>query len=219
MTEVDYYENVRQKLVLGPLNAPKHRKIIKLMKVFWNEEEIKILSHFESADKSITLKQLEEKTGIPKNEIKRILARSVEVGTISKSLTKYCLEPIIPGIFEKYFQRRRDTKENEIMAAKLYRDIIKEVMPQNSLESDFRLFIPVLPIEAEEKLIEINEAFDVQSQALPYELVKRLIDKNEHFAVIDCQCRLIAELSGETCKVAPASMGCFLVGLAAQNAV
>ena len=52
MTEVDYYDVVRQKLVLGPLNAPKHRKIIKLMKIFWNDEEIKLLSHFESADKS-----------------------------------------------------------------------------------------------------------------------------------------------------------------------
>ncbi len=38
MTELDYYDIVRQKLVLGPLNAPKHRKVTKLLKVFWNEE-------------------------------------------------------------------------------------------------------------------------------------------------------------------------------------
>ena len=45
------------------------------------------------------------------------------------------------------------------------------------------------------------------------------MDKNEIFAVIDCQCRLIGELSGEPCKVAPAAMGCFMVGIGAQNAV
>jgi len=70
MTEIDHYENVRQKLVLGPLSAPKNKKIIKLLKIFWNEDEIKILSHFESADKWVSLKELEERIGIPKNEIK-----------------------------------------------------------------------------------------------------------------------------------------------------
>ncbi len=58
MTEIDYYDIVRQKLILGPLIAPKHRKIIKLMKVFWNEEEIKLLSHFDSAEKWNSIRQL-----------------------------------------------------------------------------------------------------------------------------------------------------------------
>ena len=63
MTEVDYYEAVRQKLVLGPLKYPKHRKIKKLLKVFWNEEEIKLISHFDTADKNISLSQLAERSG------------------------------------------------------------------------------------------------------------------------------------------------------------
>lgn len=213
MTEANYYEQVRQKLVLGPINAPKHKKIIKLMKIFWNEEEIKILSHFDSADKSITLKQLEKRSGVPKNELKKILSRSVDIGTIGKVGGKYCLDPIIPGIFEKYFQRRRDTKENQIEAAKLYRDIMKEVMPQTHFESDFNLFRPLLPIEADEKLIEINESYDIQSQTLSYETVKNLIERHEKFAVIPCQCRLIGEMSGEPCEVAPAEMGCFIGGV------
>ena len=62
MTEVDYYENVRQKLTLGHNQIPpppKHKLIYKLLKLFWNEEEIKILAHFHSAAKSITLEELE----------------------------------------------------------------------------------------------------------------------------------------------------------------
>ena len=104
MTEVDYYDIVRQKLVLGPLSSPKHRKVIKLMKVFWNEEEIKLLSHFDSADKHLSLKQLVERSGMSKDEIKQLLRRSLRNGTVTKIGTKYCLEPIIPGIFEKYYQ-------------------------------------------------------------------------------------------------------------------
>ncbi|KKL04584.1 hypothetical protein LCGC14_2614620, partial [marine sediment metagenome] len=45
MSEIDNYEIVRQKLTLGPLVTPKHRKVKKLLKIFWNEEEIKLLSH------------------------------------------------------------------------------------------------------------------------------------------------------------------------------
>ena len=157
MVESDYYEIVRQKLTLGPLKSPKHKKIIELMKVFWTEEEIKILVHFESADKSIPLKKLAEKTGIPKQELKQKLSRLVKVGTIHNIGLKYALEPLLPGVFEKYFQRRTDTEENQLKAAKLYRDIMKEVMPSEHYESGFKLFRPLLPLEAQDKLIEINK--------------------------------------------------------------
>lgn len=219
MVETNYYEIVRQKLTLGPLSAPKHKSIMKLLKVFWNEEEIKLVSQFENADKWTSIKELEEKTGIPKKEIKDILKRSIDIGTISKAGTKYCVDPIIPGVFEKYFQRKRDTKENQLQAAKLYRDIMKNVMPQGNLESDWRLFRPLLPLEAKDKLIQINKDFDVQSQVMPYELVKETIEKNDTFGVIACQCRLIGEMSGEPCEVAPSEMGCFIVGPAAKMMV
>jgi Pyruvate/2-oxoacid:ferredoxin oxidoreductase delta subunit len=219
MSESDLYEIVRQKMVLGPLYAPKHKSITKLLKLFWNEQEIKILSHFESADKWVTINELEERTGIPRKEIRIILASSVEKGTIDRNMNKYCLLPVIPGIFERYYQRRKDTEENHIKAAELYRNIMKDVLSQAIFEKNFKIFRPLLPIEAEDKLIEINTEFNVQSQALPYELVKNLIDKNEEFAVIPCQCRLIGELSGEPCKIAPSEMGCFIVGLGAQRAI
>jgi Pyruvate/2-oxoacid:ferredoxin oxidoreductase delta subunit len=215
MVEIDYYDIVRQKMNLGPLLHPKHKKITALLKAFWNEEEIKILAQFETADKSITLKKLEEKTGIAKNDLKKVLSRSVKVGTLHKMGNKYALEPILPGIFEKYFQRRADTKENELLVAQLYRDLMKEVFPQSQFESDFKIFRPLLPLDAQEKLIEINEEYDVQAQAYPYETVLETVKNNDQFTVIPCQCRLIGELSGEPCEVAPAEMGCFVVGGAA----
>ncbi|MFX1281229.1 MAG: 4Fe-4S dicluster domain-containing protein [Promethearchaeota archaeon] len=219
MVETDHYEIVRRKLVLGPLKSPKHKKIKNLMKVFWNEDEIKLISHFETADKYNSLRQLEERSGIPKDEIKKLLSRSVKNGTITRSGSKYCLEPIIPGIFEKYFQRSNDTEENLKRAAILYRDLMKEVIPQQAHEMKWKLFRPLLPVEANEKLIEINKEFDVQSQTLPYETVMNLINKHDQFCSITCQCRLIGELSGEPCEVAPADMGCLVAGPAAQMMV
>ncbi len=221
MSEVDNYEIVRQKLTLGPLTTPKHRKIRKLLKIFWNEKEINLLSHFGPADEYNSLKQLQERSGLPKDEIKQILRNPLRKGTISRRGTKYSLEPVLPGIFERYFQRSRDTEENLKKAAKLYWDLFKELVPQgnNLADKDWSLFRPLLPLEADEKIIEINEEFDVQSQTLPYESVKNLIDKFEQFAVITCQCRLVAELSGEPCKVAPSEMGCFIAGPASQTVI
>ncbi|MHA2181249.1 MAG: 4Fe-4S binding protein [Promethearchaeota archaeon] len=217
MTEVDYYEAVRQKLVIGPLKTPKHRKITKLMKIFWNKEEIKLLSHFDRADQWTSIKQLEERSGLSKDEIKQILRKPRIKGTISKRGTKYCLEPILPGIFEKYFQRSRDTEENIQKAAEIYWYFIKEIAPQYAFsEKGWSLLRPLLPLETEEKLIEINKDFDVQSQTLPYETVKNIIEKHDQFTVITCQCRLVGELSGEPCEVAPAEMGCFIAGPAGQ---
>ena len=138
MKEVDYYEHVRLNLVLGPLQAPKHKKIIELMKVFWTEEDIKILYHFDKVGNWVSGKQLEEKTGIPKVEIKRILARSLRNGTLVKKGTRYSLIPLLPGIFEKYFIVRKDIEENQKKAAKLYRDIMKEISPQKTYESEER---------------------------------------------------------------------------------
>lgn len=217
MTEVDYYENVRQKLTLGQINPPpKHKLIFKLLKLFWNEEEIKILTHFPSAEKSITLEELEAKTGIPQEQIKKILARPVKVGTISEFRGKYCVVTILPGVFEKYFIHSTDTEENLKKAAIIFRSIIKKILPSQNYTMDFKFFRPLLPYDAEEKLIEINETIDAENKVLPYELVKELIDKNEHFGVIRCQCRHVAEISGEPCKTASADMGCFVVGPAAQ---
>ncbi len=217
MTEIDYYDLIRQKLELGVLHAPKHKKILKLLKVFWDEDEIKLLSHFDKAGNFISKKELAEKSGIPKEEVKRILARSVKNGTIGNKGARYTLLPLIPGIFEKYFIVRKDNEENQKKAAQLFWDIIREIKPQVDFEKEVKSFRPLLPYEAKEKLIEINESLDYNSQALPYELVKEMIDQNEYFAVIPCQCRLVAELSGDPCECAPAEMGCFLAGIAARG--
>ena len=216
MTEIDYYEQVRQKLVSGDIHAPKHKKVIKLMKIFWNEEEIKLLSHFDTVGNYISPKQLSEKAGIPKDEIKKILARSVENGTLSKTGARYSLKTILPGIFEKYFIIRKDSEENQKEAAKLFSHIIKKIEPGIKYQITEKSFHPLLPYDSKEKLIEINESLDYESQVLSYEIVKQLIDENEYFAVVPCQCRLIGELTGEPCDCAPAEMGCFMVGLAAR---
>ncbi len=219
MSEQDYYEIVRQKLKLGDLYAPKHEKIRELMKIFWNEKEIKVLSYFEAADKYISLRELSKKSGIPKEKLRAIIGPIYQKGTISMWGTKYGLIPLLPGIFEKYFIARNDTEENQRKASEIYRWLIKNFLPTFFLETNLKIFRPRLPIDAKEKLIEINESLDVESQIVPHELMSQLIDKYDIFSVIPCQCRLIGDYTGEPCTVASPDMGCFIAGDGARGVI
>jgi len=221
LTKVDYYENVRQKLSLGRFITPKHDKIIELLKIFWDEEIIEILNHFPNAGQLITLKELVEKTGKPKSEVKTLLKNEVKKRTIAKIGRGYGLVPLLPGVFEAYYVNQQDSEENLIKAAKVYRYIFENALVSRAREqikdkeTGFSEFTPILPLEAKERLIKIDETVDSESQILSYELVEEMINRNEAFAVIPCQCRIIGELTGEPCRV-PSEMGCFAVGLLAK---
>jgi len=219
MAEIDYYEIVRQKLAVGPLQAPKHEKIFELMKIFWDEETIRVLSFFPNAQIPISPDEVAEKSGIPKQEVKKILKAANKKRTIAKIGNKFALEPILPGVFEAYFIVRQDSEENLKAAAQIYRYLFEHANEISVRRQEFQNFSPILPLESTEKLIKIDESVDATTQVLPFELVEEMINKNEKFAVIPCQCRLISELNGDPCTVAPASMGCFSVGLMAEAVV
>ncbi|MFX0029166.1 MAG: ATP-binding protein [Candidatus Hermodarchaeota archaeon] len=220
MTEVDDYEIVRQKLQIGRITTPNHKKIFKLMKIFWNEDEIRILSHFNNIGMVTSRKELAEKTGKSEEEIEALLRRSARNGTILRFGSDYRLLPLVPGVFEMYFIRRKDSEENLRKVAEIYRYIFKNRAPDlEDDESIRRGFRPLLPYDSEEKLIKVDESFDVETKVLPYEVVKDMIDKNESFAVVPCQCRIIGEYTGEPCEHAPAELGCFLTGEAAERQI
>lgn len=213
---VDYYELVRQKLKLGPVFAPKHKMIFELLKIFWNEDEVKLLSHFEGVGKLLSARKLAKTADLPKDQVKATLNRLADRGTIIKIGNQFGLLPLLPGIFELYYSVYGDTKENLVKVAKLYRKIFVKFLPSQMLQSNFTLFRPLLPYKAEENLIKIDETVPIESQVLPYELVENLIKSNDLFVVKDCDCRKIGELADEPCSVAPASLGCLFSGLAAQ---
>jgi len=219
MTETEYYELIRQKLKLGPLYAPKHKKVEELMRIFWTEDEAKLLSQFNSCDTPTSLNELEERTGLSKKEIKEKLSAPYKKRTITKVGAKYTLLPLVPGIFEQYYIYRQDNEENLKKAAEIYRFLFKTFLLSLNIETDFKLFRPRLPLDAKEKLIEVNKEFDVKHQVLSFELIDELLNKYDTFATVPCQCRLIGEYTGDPCKLAPALLGCFLAGGVAVAAI
>ncbi len=216
MSDVDYYEIVRQKLKLGPVYAPKHKLIFELLKTLWNEEEIKVLSYFEGVGKFTSPRKIAKAASLPKDKVKEVLKRLASRGTIIGMGNQFGLLPLLPGVFELYYSVYNDSKEKLQKIAKLYRELFDKILPQQLIQTDFTLFRPLLPYEAKEKLIKVDESIDNQSQVLPYELVENLINSHDLFVVKPCDCRKIGELSGEPCEVASSELGCLFCGFAAQ---
>ncbi|NVM53357.1 MAG: 4Fe-4S binding protein [Candidatus Helarchaeota archaeon] len=217
MSEIDYYEEVRQKLRLGKLAVPKHEKVIEVFKILWNKEDIRLLFHFDRAGKLLTAVKLAKRAGLEKSKVKEILKRLAAKGTIIKVGNSYGLLPLVPGIFELYFLTCGDTEENMKKVAKLLRTVFDTILPPMFFILKNPLFRPKLPYEAKEKLIQINKGIETSKQVYPYELVEELINRNDYFVGLRCQCRQVGELAEEPCEKTPSELGCLACGLIAKQ--
>ncbi|NVM53769.1 MAG: 4Fe-4S binding protein [Candidatus Helarchaeota archaeon] len=223
MPEVDHYESVRQKMSIDEVGTPKHKKTIEFLKVLYNEEEIELLDHFDRGYQLLTAVNLAKKSGWVKERVKKILKSLSKRGALFTLGRSYMLLNLVPGFFEHYILTRGDTEENTIKVAKYFRWAFLNLTPQmfNNMKLKKKpLWLPKLSYDAEEKIIEIDESIPMKDQKIfTGELVRDLIDQNEYFAKVYCQCREVAKMSGEPCQHAPEELGCLLCGLTAKVGV
>ncbi|NVM02062.1 MAG: hypothetical protein HWN67_06980, partial [Candidatus Helarchaeota archaeon] len=136
MTEVDYYDIVRNKLRVGPIGAPKHKKVLEFLRIIWTEEEAKLLSYMEGVRKLVTPRKLAKTAGMDKTKVKELLNNCARKGTILKIGNQFGLLPLVPGIFELYYLTGKDTEENRKKGAKVFREIIDQVLPSMLLSAN-----------------------------------------------------------------------------------
>ena len=215
MSDVDIYEQIRQKLDVQGQGAPKHKAVLDFLKVIWTKGEVELLLNFDGVGKFVSASKIAKKSRIEKKKVKDILNKLSDKGTILKMANQYTLIPFAPGIFEFYFVAQNDTKENFKKASILMEKIIDEVMPGLSLSANFGIFRPKLPLN-EEKIINIDESINSESQVLPWEKVEEMLNYSDIYAKIPCQCRLVGEYVGDPCKIAPEGVGCFVTGMVAE---
>ncbi|NVM03892.1 MAG: 4Fe-4S binding protein [Candidatus Helarchaeota archaeon] len=217
------YESVRQKMRLGQLGTPKHKKVIEFLKLLWNEDEIKLLDNFDMAFQFLSARKLAKKAGIidkeEKKKVKEILKNLAQRGTILSMGNQYAILTLVPGLFEVHDLIGKDTEERKIEIAKFWRWSFFNLLPQMYRAMDPQIFWPKLPYDAEEKLITIDESIDTKDQQiLPGELVTEMIEKSDYYAKLYCQCRNTGKLVGEPCEI-PEELGCFLTGINAKMLV
>ncbi len=224
MTQANYYELVGQKMNIGQkggggLGAPKHKKVIEFLKVIWTEEDVELLNHLDGVGKFLSVEKIAERSGVQEFEVKRILDRLEEIGTIVQFGGQYGLIPFVPGIFELYYLTRKDSEKNLKKAAKIFDEFLRDPAQGLVAKGGPAIFRPKLPLEALKKIIKIDEAVEPETRVLPFELVEDLINNNDYFAAFPCQCRIVGDYTDNSCKVAPSDVGCFATGMAAKMAV
>ena len=220
MSEVDYYELIRQKLAVGAgLGAPKHESVMKFLRMIWNKEEVQLLNEFKGVGKTLTASKLAKKAGLDKQKVKEMLNNLVDRGTIIKISNQYGILPFAPGLLELYYIKQGDSKENLENGAKILKEVMDTIMPPMFFLSKNPLLRPKLPYDAEKrKIIEVNKEIRSDSKVLPSELVSEIITRNDVFVKIPCQCRVIAEMSGDPCELTHSEdEGCLACGIAAET--
>ncbi|NHI90961.1 MAG: 4Fe-4S dicluster domain-containing protein [Candidatus Lokiarchaeota archaeon] len=220
MSDVDYYEEVRQKLKIGEgLGTPKHKSVMEFLRMIWNEEEIQLLNNFEKVGETYSVAKIAKKSGMDKNKVREMLNSLADRGTIIKVSNQFGILPLAPGMLELYYLKCGDSKENLVKGAKILREVMNTVLPPMFFLTDTPILRPKLPYDIEErKIIEINQEIKNESQVLPSDLASELVKRNEIFVRLPCQCRVIGEMAGEPCELTHSSEnGCLACGVVAET--
>ncbi len=223
MTEIDHYESVRQKMSVGGIGTPKHKKTIEFLKRLYNEEEIQLIDNFERAYQPLSAGKLAIKANMDKKVVKKMLKDLRKRGVIFDMAGRFMIMNLVPGFFEHYILTRGDTEENIKATAEYFRWAFMNLTPQmfNKMKlKNAPVWFPKLAYDADERLIEIDESIPIQDQkVLTGELMRELVDNSNFYATIYCQCREVAKMTGNPCKHAPEDIGCFLCGVTAKMLV
>ena len=220
MSNTDHYESVRQKMSIGEVGTPKHKKTIEFLKVLYNEEEIKLLDNFDGAYQGLTAGKLAKKANMDKKVVKKMLKDLRKRGVIFDMAGKYMLMNLVPGFFEHYILTRGDTEENTKKTAEFFRWAFMNLTPQmfnNMKEKNNRVWFPKLAYDAEERFIEIDEGIPIEDQkVISGEMMRDIVDKTDYYATIYCQCREVAKMTGNPCSHDTEGLGCLLCGMTAR---
>lgn len=217
----------------GGTHVIVNETLIKLLRYFINEDELDFIAAYRE-QKSQTLDQLKESTGLSEGEIMKRVNDLSGRGVIfdqpnSKGVKVYRLLPLLNvGTFEYTFMGKLEmTQRNREIAAlftELFKSMDKTVQEKyDSLVPIFKKMPPIdrtVPVHvnsATGKTIRINRAVDAHvDKILPTQRVEELINKYDEIALGHCFCRHYKDVSGKPCKVTKERETCFTFGKSAQ---
>ncbi|MFW9950208.1 MAG: hypothetical protein ACFFKA_08795, partial [Candidatus Thorarchaeota archaeon] len=189
------------------------------MKELITEEQAKLLLVFRKH--SLTIEQIRAKIELNDHQLYKILDELMYKGVIlglpssTTGVMVYYLSPPLPGLFEYPFMRGETGVQQRKLAklydmffdeiaewAQNYRELITEQV-KNSMPID-----RVIPVEKE---VKIGEEI-----VLPYEDIKKIIEKNDIISSNHCYCRIWKENLNDPCKLGGSDIKCLNFGKVAK---
>ena len=218
MTDQSFHDAASIAIAAGQVPIPVNETLIQLMKTIMTEEQADFMKLF---NKPSTREELAEKTDLDDAALDDMLNSLMDNGIItgipSKSTGQMIYRPLppIPGIFE-YTMMRGETGEKQKTLARLFERIFDELadMVQENYEAVAPMFEAMPPMT---RIIPVEKEIDLKfDTVMPYEDVKKVIDRFDTIAVAYCYCRHQKDLLNKPCQMTDERKNCLLFGRTAE---
>lgn len=218
MSEKLWWDAAQASINMGVIPMPVTDTLIELIKTIVDEREARFISRL---SKPMNLDEIRQTTDLANDELveilEKLMAKGVITGIPSKTtgIVVYRLLPPIPGLFEFTLMRGETTAREKKLAGlfhRLFHEISEMVQINYEPIVDFLRTVPpitrVIPVE--------QEIGPEKDDVLPYEDVRKIIDRFEKIAVSTYYCRHEKDLLGDPCKVTRERENCFIFGQTAE---
>ncbi len=206
------YRKLQQHLDKQAVGYPATRSgaEIRILQRFFSPEEARLAMHLTYQPDSIEhIKESAQNSGIAPGGVEGLLdnmAGNGVIGLVEKEGTRcFCTIPFIVGMFEGQLKR-------------LTPEFLGDVEQYTSDKAFGLAFLGTkLP---QMRTIPVGESISVEHQVATYDHIADVINGSDGpFAIIECICRKIAGLKGETCKKTYRQETCMAIGDMAKNVI
>lgn len=180
---MDVYHKLREKLNAHAVGAPDRPEIFEILRLLFTPEEAGLALHLSFALKVVD--DIVQKAGLSVDEVTNLCEQMADKGLVLSHTyhgkKAYMLLPIIPGIFEYPFVRRKYLNLDFDRLAQLWHQYYDAALGHELHGSKTNMT----------RVIPVRKAIPSTSNVLPFEEISPYIDKAECISVMDCACRVV----------------------------
>ena len=178
---MDVYGELREVLHKNAIGAPKSDAFDEILRLLFTPQEAAVARKMTFAPMSA--QQIADATGMPSEEIANICESMAKKGVLfsrdKKGVTGYALLPTVPGLFEFPLMRGITSPFHEKLAA-LWNKYHDESLG-HELGGAKTPVMRVIPVE---------QTIQTRNKVLHYDVVSKMLETPEYFAVAQCACRV-----------------------------
>ncbi|RLG54728.1 MAG: hypothetical protein DRN99_04605 [Thermoproteota archaeon] len=187
------HEELRKKLCLWPIRAPRIPELMELLKTLYSEDEAELLVKVFTApyQDAVTSEEAAERARAPVEEVRRKLDKLASRGLVMRfrhwrdGSIRYSMLPLVPGVFEFYFSGELSEDERRKLA-ELFEKIYRKGLAMEIAASNYPS-TRVLPAVG---AVEVGERIEFEHEVLPFEKAAELIKTSYKIALMKCSCRV-----------------------------
>ena len=217
--ETSVYKTAAESIMrAGQIPFPVNDTLLGLLATIMTEDQARFIPIF---TKPLNHDELRSRSDLTDEALQTMLDSLMDEGIItglpsrSDGTMVYRLLPLIPGMFE-YTLMRGETGPKQKKLARLFHQLFNELahMVQENYDTILPAFKAMPPMT---RVIPVERQVDPKYETvMPYEDVKKVVDRFHTFAVAHCYCRHQKDLLDQPCQVTTQRKNCLFFGRTAR---